>query len=142
VYGGVQGGARYNGVHKHNGMITFQHEISKYKHDGEIVFGSGLSDRFASDDFSIVLQPDFNEKATVADSLEEIIVTAAMEDREEMDEALTLSVDTDVSDFVDIDDSFVIGMIGYWAYGGADDSPYTHDGSIKFNHGELSYLEL
>jgi hypothetical protein len=57
-----------------------------------------------------------------------------------MDDVLALSVNTDISDFVDIDDSFVIGIIGYRVYGGSDDSPFAHDGSIKFNYGELSYV--
>jgi phage tail P2-like protein len=215
VYGGIQGGARYNGVHQHNGMITFQREISKYKHDGEIVFGSGLSDRFASDEFSLGMALDFTDTVPsrdevsmavatdqsdrfpssqiydgtmthngqykwnashdvvaatqhreelldsvsigdepveaellaalsdteiITDRIDTITMETALEDSEDMNDALSLSVDTDIADAVAMDDSFVIGMIGYWVYGDADDSLFTHDGSIKFNYGELSYL--
>jgi hypothetical protein len=216
VYGGIQGGAYYNGIYTHNGMLDFQREILRYKHNGKIVFGSGLSDdRFAHDDISLVmtldfidtlpsrdeliitvnndisdrfpssqiydskmvhdgqykwnaacdvlevkqsdeqfsdsvtieegiietkLLADFNDSVVVTDSIEAIDMTTNIEDREEMDDAISLSVSTNISDHIDISESFVIGMIGYWTYGSAVDPPYTHDGSIKFNYGELSYL--
>jgi hypothetical protein len=74
VYGGIQGGAHYNGVHKHNGLLLFQREVSRYKHNGEILFGSGLSDTFASDDLSVALQMDFVDTMP---SRDELVITAA-----------------------------------------------------------------
>jgi hypothetical protein len=63
VYGGgIEGGAQYNGVYTHNGSLSYQREVSRYKHDGEIVFGSGVNDVFASEDFEVTLRIDFSEE--------------------------------------------------------------------------------
>jgi phage tail P2-like protein len=69
VYGGIQGGAHYNGVHKHNGLLLFQREVSRYKHNGEIAFGDGLNDTFASEDLLITLQIDFSDEMPSRDEL-------------------------------------------------------------------------
>jgi hypothetical protein len=70
VYGGgIEGGAQYNGVYLHNGQIAYQREVFRYTHDGEIVFGSGLSDVFASEDFEAALRIDFSEEMPSRDEL-------------------------------------------------------------------------
>ncbi|MDR2815282.1 MAG: phage tail protein I [Proteiniphilum sp.] len=70
VYGGgIEGGAQYNGVYPHNGQIAYQREVFRYTHDGEIVFGSGLSDVFASEDFEAALRIDFSEEMPSRDEL-------------------------------------------------------------------------
>jgi hypothetical protein len=84
VYGGIQGGAHYNGVHKHNGLLLFQREVSQYKHNGEIVYGDGLIDRFASDDISVALQTDFNDTMP---SRDELVITGVADHTDTFDAA-------------------------------------------------------
>jgi hypothetical protein len=140
VYGGIQGGAHYNGIHKHNGLLLFQRDASRYKHNGEIVFGSGLSDTFASDDFLGEMRLDWSDLETISDSMSESTMTTDMKDEAAMGEELTVSMGINMSDRPDMSDELVVGMIGYWTYGGADNSPRSHDGSIGFNYGVLSPL--
>jgi phage tail P2-like protein len=100
VYGGVKEFDRYNGVHAHGGKIVFQgHDgnlyngvylhnggipfagnESKYKHDGTILFGSGLSDTFASDEFSTAIIIDFIDTVILQENLI-IEVTKNIHDR-------------------------------------------------------------
>jgi hypothetical protein len=214
VYGGgVQGGAMYNGVYTHNGEISYQREDVRYRHDGEIVFGSGESDIFASEDLSVTVQidlvdempctdeleitaiadhsdrfstarlydgkithngqynwdaaedvleinpisdgdlvdtatiedgsleaeliADFVDNANISETLDPHTILLDVEDGVEMDEEIELSCNMEFSDPVEMSDDFEINMIGYWTYGDEDNPKHTHDGSIRFNYGEI-----
>jgi hypothetical protein len=70
VYGGgIQGGAQYNGVYIHDGSLSYQREVIRYLHNGEITFGSGLNDIFASEDLSVTLHVDLRDEMPSRDEL-------------------------------------------------------------------------
>jgi hypothetical protein len=70
VYGGgVLGGAKYNGIYKHDGEISYQRENLRYRHDGEIAYGSGENDIFATEDLSVALRIDFIDEIPSRDEL-------------------------------------------------------------------------
>jgi hypothetical protein len=94
VYGGLKEFDRYNGVHTHNGGIVFKGDdweiyngaylhngeisfrggVSKYRHDGTIVFGTGLRDGFAYDDFSASIALDFVDSASLHEKLDITVI--------------------------------------------------------------------
>jgi phage tail P2-like protein len=64
-----QDGNIYNGVYLHNGGIPFRGDESKYKHDGAVLFGSGLSDVFAFDNISTAIIIDFVDTVLLQENL-------------------------------------------------------------------------
>jgi hypothetical protein len=176
VYGGgIQGGAQYNSVYTHNGQLSYRREDIRYKHDGELSYGSGYNDIFASEDLLVTTRADLIDTADMEDAAAETALGAGftdtadtgeavgphavllgMEDGVAMDDAFELSderhfIDTanlsegielsggmHFSDSIETGEEFGIGMIGYWAYGDADNPKHTHDGSIGYNYGKLA----
>jgi phage tail P2-like protein len=62
-------GELYDGVYLHNGIISFKGDVSEYRHDGTVSFGSGLGDTFASDNLSVTLRIDLNDAMPSRDEL-------------------------------------------------------------------------
>jgi phage tail P2-like protein len=141
VYGGgIQGGAQYNSVYIHNGSLSYQREVIRYLHNGEIAFGSGLNDIFASEDLSAALHVDLRDEMP---SREEFAVNADAEHADRFSAAndlfeLSPADVSDLSDAAAMSDDFAIGMAGYRTYGGEDNPKYKHDGSIGYNYGIIA----
>jgi hypothetical protein len=79
------------------------------------------------------LAADCSDHAAISGGAFESAVIKDMEDEEAVDEALALSINTDMPDDAAMSDGFSAYAVGYWTYGG--DPARAHDGSISFNYG-------
>jgi hypothetical protein len=123
----------YNGKMNHDG--AYRWDASNDVFEAEQI--NEARDRAVIGEGSVEaeLLTDFADSAAAMGDAAETAVMLDLEDGASMDEEFTASVNTDFSDQVSMSDEFVVGMIGYWKYGGAP--VRSHDGSISFSYGVL-----